>query len=56
VGTTIVAALTTWADAAAFPNTLVGLLPTPGLIRFYQRHGYTPQLSNNPAMIKWVNP
>jgi hypothetical protein len=56
VGTTIIAALTMWVDAAAFLNTVVGFLPMPGLIRFYQRHGYTPQPSNSPAMIKWVNP
>lgn len=56
VGTAIVAALTAWVDAAPFPNTGVGLLPTPGLVGFYQRHGYTPQPSDSPAMLKWVNP
>jgi GNAT superfamily N-acetyltransferase len=55
VGTAIVAALTAWVDAAPFPNTVVGLLPTPGLVHFYQRHGYKPQPSDSPAMLKWVN-
>jgi hypothetical protein len=35
---------------------LVGLLPTPRLVGFYQRHGYTPRKSDGPAMLKWVNP
>jgi GNAT superfamily N-acetyltransferase len=56
VGTAIVAALTAWVDAAPFPNTVVGLIPTPGLVGFYQRHGYKPQPSDSPAMMKWVNP
>jgi hypothetical protein len=43
-------------DAAPFPNTVVGLLPTPGLVGFYQRHGYKPQKSGSPAMLPWVNP
>jgi GNAT superfamily N-acetyltransferase len=55
-GTAIVAALTAWVDAALFPNTVVGLLPTPSLVGFYQRHGYRPQPSDSPAMLKWVNP
>jgi GNAT superfamily N-acetyltransferase len=56
VGTAIVATLTAWVDAAPFPNTVIGLLPMPGLVGFYQRHGYTPQPSDSPAMMKWVNP
>jgi GNAT superfamily N-acetyltransferase len=56
VGTAIVAALTAWVDAAPFPNTVVGLFPTPGLVSFYQRHGYKPQPNDSPAMLKWVNP
>jgi GNAT superfamily N-acetyltransferase len=56
VGTAIVAALTAWVDAGPFPNTVVGLLPTPGLAGFYQRHGYKSQPSDSPAMLQWVNP
>jgi GNAT superfamily N-acetyltransferase len=56
VGTAIVAALTAWVDAVPFPNTVVSLIPTPGLVSFYQRHGYKPQKSHSPAMTKWVNP
>jgi GNAT superfamily N-acetyltransferase len=56
VGSAIVAALTAWVDAVPYPNTVVGLIPTPGLVRFYQRHGYKPQQSDSPAMMKWVNP
>jgi GNAT superfamily N-acetyltransferase len=56
VGTAIVAALTAWVDALPFPNTVIGLIPTPGLVGFYQRHGYKPQKSDSPAMMKWVNP
>jgi GNAT superfamily N-acetyltransferase len=55
-GTAIVAALTAWVDAAPFQNAVVGLLPTPGLVGFYQRHGYKPQPSDSPAMMKGVNP
>jgi hypothetical protein len=42
--------------ACQLPNTVVSLIPTPGLANFYQRHGYKPQESHSPAMIKWVNP
>jgi len=55
VGTAIVGALTAWVDAAPFPNTVVGLISTPGLVRFCQRHGYTPQPSDSPPMMTWVN-
>jgi GNAT superfamily N-acetyltransferase len=56
VGTAIVGALAAWVDAASFPNTVVGLIATPGLVRFYQRHGYTPQPSGSLAMMTLVNP
>jgi GNAT superfamily N-acetyltransferase len=56
VGTAIVAALTAWVDARPFPNTVIGLIPTPGLVGFYQRHGYKAQKPDSPAMMKWVNP
>jgi GNAT superfamily N-acetyltransferase len=55
VGTAIVAALTAWVDRVPFPNTIVSLIPTPGLVSFYQRHGYKAQKSHSPAMNKWVN-
>jgi GNAT superfamily N-acetyltransferase len=55
-GTAIVVALTAWVDAAPCPNTVVGLLPTLGLVGFYQRHGYKRQKSDSPAMLTWVNP
>jgi GNAT superfamily N-acetyltransferase len=56
VGTVIAAALTAWVDAGPFPNTVIGLLPTPDPVDFYLRHGDKPQLSDSPAMLKWVNP
>jgi GNAT superfamily N-acetyltransferase len=55
IGTRIVAALTHFVDTFPYHNTIVGIIPTPGLQRFYERHGYKAQPSDSPALYKWVN-
>jgi GNAT superfamily N-acetyltransferase len=55
IGTRIVDALTRFVEAVPFRNVLVAVVPTPGLQRFYQRHGYRAQGAAAPAMYRWVN-
>lgn len=54
IGRRIVAALTEFVDAFPYRNTVVGVLPTPGLQNFYEKHGYKAQPTDSPAMFKWV--
>ena len=54
VGTKIVAALTRYSESVPYRNTLVAVLPTPGLVSFYAAHGYKAQ--DSPVMQRWVNP
>jgi GNAT superfamily N-acetyltransferase len=55
VGSRIVAALTRFVDTFPYRNTVVGIIPTPGLQRFYERHGYKAEPPDSPALYKWVN-
>ena len=55
IGSRIVAALTRFVDTFPYRNTVVGILPTPGLRHFYERHGYKAQPPESPALSKWVN-
>ena len=55
VGTRIVAALTRYVESLPYPNTLVAVLPTPGLAGFYAAHGYKAQGAESPVMQRWIN-
>ncbi|HEX6289089.1 MAG TPA: GNAT family N-acetyltransferase [Herpetosiphonaceae bacterium] len=55
IGSRIVAALTRFVEAMPYRNLIVGVMPTPGLQRFYERHGYKAQPPHSPAMSKWIN-
>jgi len=55
IGTAIVAAITRWVEEFPFSNTIVAVLPTPGLASFYERHGYKIQPGHSPAMSRWIN-
>lgn len=55
IGTSIVSALTRYVESIPFTNSLVAILPTPGLVSFYSRHGYKPLGSDSPIMQRWVN-
>ena len=56
IGTKLVAALTRYVESAPYANTLVAVLPTPGLVGFYARHGFKPLSARSPAMERWINP
>jgi GNAT superfamily N-acetyltransferase len=56
VGTRIVAALTGYVESLPYSNTLVAVLPTPGLAGFYAAHGYKTQGPESPVMQRWINP
>lgn len=56
VGTRIVAALTRYVEGVPYANTLVAVLPTPGLVAFYARHGFRPQGPGTPIMQRWIRP
>ena len=55
IGTQLVAALTRFVESVPYANTLVAVLPTPGLVEFYARHGYKPLSSASPIMQRWLN-
>jgi len=55
VGTRIVAALTRYVESLPYANTLVAVLPTPGLAGFYAAHGYEAQGAQSPGMQRWIN-
>ena len=55
VGSRIVTALTKYVESMPYQNVLVAVLPTPGLIGFYAKHGYDAQRSETPIMQRWVN-
>ena len=56
IGTKLVAALTRFVESSPYANTLVAVLPTPGLIDFYARHRFESLSSRSPAMQRWINP
>jgi GNAT superfamily N-acetyltransferase len=56
IGTKLVAALTRYVQSVPYANTLVAVLPTPGLVEFYAKHGFEPQSGRSPAMQRWINP
>jgi GNAT superfamily N-acetyltransferase len=56
IGTKLVAALIRYVESSPHTNTLVAVLPTPGLIDFYAVHGFEPQSPRSPAMQRWINP
>ena len=55
IGTAIVAALTRYVESIPFSNSLVAILPTPGLVGFYARHGYKALSAESPIMQRWLN-
>ncbi len=54
IGSRIVQALTVFVNSFPYNNTLVGIIPEPGLQRFYERHGYKAMKSDAPALYKWI--
>lgn len=55
IGTSIVSALTQYVESIPFSNSLVAVLPIPGLISFYSRHGYKALSADSPIMQRWLN-
>jgi GNAT superfamily N-acetyltransferase len=55
IGNRLVAALARYVESVPYANTLVAVLPTPGLVDFYARHGFEPQSPRSPVMQRWVN-
>lgn len=55
IGTAIVSALTRYVESMPFRNSLVAILPTPGLVTFYARHGYKALGADSPIMQRWLN-
>jgi GNAT superfamily N-acetyltransferase len=55
IGTKLVAALTRYVESVPYANTIVAVLPTPGLVEFYARHGYKPLSAASPIMQRWIN-
>ena len=55
IGTQIVGALTRFVESMPYANTLVAVLPTPGLVEFYARHGYKALGPASPVMQRWIN-
>jgi GNAT superfamily N-acetyltransferase len=56
VGTEIVAALTGYVESVPYDNVIAAVLPTPGLVDFYARHGFKPLSSGSPVMQRWIRP
>jgi predicted N-acetyltransferase YhbS len=56
VGTQIVASLTRYVESVPYENVIVAVLPTPGSVDFYERHGFKPLSSASPVMQRWINP
>lgn len=54
-GTRIVKQLMTYFDRIHFRNTVIGVMPTRGLRKFYERFGFKAQRAHSPAMILWIN-
>ena len=52
IGARIVEMLTHFVDSFPFTNTVVGILPTPGSHKFYERHGY--KAADAPVMYRWT--
>lgn len=46
--------LTEFVTSFPYENTVVGVIPTPGLREFYERHGYESQPPDAPAMYRWT--
>lgn len=55
IGTSILSAWTRYTESIPFSNSLVAVLPTPGLISFYSRHGYKPLGADSPITQRWLN-
>jgi|SRR5688572_16250720 len=55
IGTMVVAALVRYVESVPYRNLLVAVLPTPGLVSFYARHGFKAQSAESPAMQRWIN-
>lgn len=55
IGTAIVSALTRYVESIPFRNSLVAILPTPGLVTFYARQGYKALGAESPIMQRWLN-
>ena len=54
IGSRIVKMLTEFVTSFPYENTVVGVIPTPGLREFYERHGYESQPPDAPAMYRWT--
>ena len=55
IGTSVVAALVRYIESVPHQNVLAAVLPTPGLVTFYARHGFRPQPAESPVMQRWIN-
>jgi GNAT superfamily N-acetyltransferase len=55
IGTAIVGALMRHVELVPYANVLAAVLPTPGLVAFYARHGFRPQSAETPILQRWIN-
>jgi hypothetical protein len=55
IGTAIVGALMRHVEPVPYANVLAAVLPTPGLVAFYARHGFRPQSVETPILQRWIN-
>jgi GNAT superfamily N-acetyltransferase len=55
VGSRIVAALCEMVRCVPYRNTLVEVLPLPGLVRFYEQFGFRAGRKYAPGMHLWLN-